>query len=90
MWRLGLKHGYHMVQGYSMQIVEIRHFISQQCLLTSNCLITKLCCLYATSMIGILYAHFSIPLHLTGSNAYELFFLKLVSAIANFLIYMFV
>lgn len=75
LWRLWLKHGYHAVQGNSMEIVEARHFVSQQCFID-----IQLSCHFAVLLICHFcdrYAHLPVPLHLTGSDSCEIFFSKI-------------
>ena len=75
LWKLWLKHGYHGVQGNSMEIIEGRHFVSQQCFID-----IQLSCHFAVLLIVHFrdrYAHLPVPLHLTGSDSCEIFFSKI-------------
>ena len=60
-----------------MKMVEAHHFIIQQCFID-----IQLSCHFAILLICHFhdrYAHLSVPLYLTGSDACEFFFLKLVA-----------
>ena len=75
LWKLWLKHGFHGVQGNSVDLVEAKHFVSAQCFAD-----IQMSCHFAVLLICHFrdrYPHLQVPLHLTGSDSCEIFFSKI-------------
>ena len=75
LWKLWLKHGDHGVLGNSRVLTVANRFVSQQCFLD-----VQMSCHYVVFLVMHFqnkYPHLSVPLHLTGSDACEIFFSKI-------------
>ena len=73
-WKLWMKHGNHAVMGNTEPVNANVNFVSQQCFLDiqlSCHFIVLLLCHFRDN-----YPHLSVPFHLTGSDACEIFFSK--------------